>query len=126
MALIVQKYGGSSVANAERIKSVARHIAQAKDRGERVVVVVSAMEDTTDKLIKLACQVTDQPSERELDVLLSTGEIVSSTLLAMALKTMGYDAISLSGAQAGILTDSTYSRARIVKVKATRVTKELE
>jgi len=126
MALIVQKYGGSSVADAERIKSVARRIARAKDKGDRVVVVVSAMGDTTDELIKLAYQVNEQPSGRELDVLLSTGEIVSSTLLAMVLRAMGYEAISLSGAQAGIRTDATYRRARILKVEAKRVVKELE
>ena len=126
MALIVQKYGGTSVANAERIKNVARRIAAAKDKGDQVVVVVSAMGDTTDELIDLAYQVSEQPSERELDVLLSTGELVSSTLLAMALRDMGYDAISLSGAQAGIQTDSAYSRARILKVEAQRVVKELE
>ena len=126
MALIIQKYGGSSVADVERIKSVAQRIAQAKDKGDRVVVVVSAMGATTDELIKLAYQVTDQPSERELDVLLSTGEIVSSTLLAMTLRTTGYQALSLTGAQAGIRTDATYSRARILKVEAKRVVKELE
>ena len=126
MALIVQKYGGTSVANAERIKNVARRIAAAKDKGDQVVVVVSAMGDTTDELIELAYQVTEQPSGRELDVLLSTGEIVSSTLLAMALRDMGYEAISLSGAQAGIRTDSAYSRARILKVESKRVVKELE
>ncbi len=126
MALIVQKYGGSSVADAERIKSVARRIAQAKDKGDRVVVVVSAMGDTTDELIELAYQVSEHPSDRELDVLLSTGEIVSSTLLAMALKSMGYEAISLTGAQAGIRTDATYSQARILKVESKRVVRELE
>ncbi len=126
MALVVQKYGGSSVADAERIKSVARRIARAKDKGDRVVVVVSAMGDTTDELIKLAYKVSEQPGDRELDVLLSTGEIVSSTLLAMALRAMGYEAISLSGAQAGIRTDATYRRARILKVEAKRVVKELE
>jgi len=126
MALIVQKYGGSSVADAERIKSVARRIAQAKDKGDRVVVVVSAMGDTTDELIELAYQVSQQPDRRELDVLLSTGESVSSTLLAMALHHMGYQAISLSGAQAGIRTDAAYSRARILEVEAKRVVKELE
>ena len=126
MALIVQKYGGTSVANAERIKNVARRIAQARDKGDQVVVVVSAMGDTTDELIELARQVSKQPSERELDVLLSTGEIVSSTLLAMALRDMGYEAISLSGAQAGIQTDSAYSRARILKIESQRVVKELE
>ena len=126
MALIVQKYGGTSVANAERIKNVARRITAAKDKGDQVVVVVSAMGDTTDELIELAHQVSKQPSERELDVLLSTGELVSSTLLAMALRDMGYDAISLSGAQAGIQTDSAYSRARILKIESQRVVKELE
>jgi aspartate kinase len=126
MALIVQKYGGSSVADAERIKNVARRIAQAKDKGDRVVVTVSAMGDTTDELVKLADQVTSRPHDRELDVLLSTGELVSSTLLAMALRDMGYEAISLSGAQAGIRTDATYSRARILKVDPKRVIRELD
>ena len=126
MALIVQKYGGSSVADAGRIKNVARRIAAARDEGNQVVVVVSAMGDTTDELIELAYQVTDRPDVREFDTLLSTGELVSSTLLAMALKEMGYQAISLSGAQAGIRTDSAHSRARILKVEVRRVVKELE
>jgi aspartate kinase len=126
MSLIVQKYGGSSVADAEKIKHVARRIAKAKDEGNQVVVVVSAMGDTTDELIKLAYQVDDQPGDRELDVLLSTGEIVSSTLLAMALKSLGYGAISLSGAQAGIRTDTAHSRARILRVDSKRIVQELE
>ncbi len=126
MALIVQKYGGSSVADAERIKSVARRIATTKDKGDRVVVVVSAMGDTTDELIKLAYQITDRPDDREVDMLLSTGELVASTLLAMALRHMGYEAISLSGAQAGIKTDTAHSRARILGVDPKRVKKELE
>jgi len=126
MALIVQKYGGSSVADAERIQSVARRIARTKDEGNQVVVVVSAMGDTTDELIELAYQVADRPSARELDGLLSTGEIVSSTLLTMALHSMGYAAISLTGAQAGIKTDNTHSRARIVGIEAKRVVRELE
>ena len=126
MALIVQKYGGSSVADAERIKSVAQRIAEAKEKGDQVVVVVSAMGETTDELIKLAYQVTKQPGERELDHLLSTGEVVSSTLLAMALRDMGYEAISLTGAQAGIRTDAAYSRARIQGVDPERVVRELE
>ncbi len=126
MALIVQKYGGSSVADAERIKNVAQRIARAKDKGDQVVVVVSAMGDTTDELIKLAYQISEQPDSRELDVLLSTGEVVSSTLLAMALHHMGYPAISLSGAQAGIRTDAAYSRARILKIEARRVVREVE
>ncbi len=126
MALIVQKYGGTSVANAERIKNVARRIAQARDKGDQVVVVVSAMGDTTDELMELAYQVSKKIDDRELDVLLSTGEVVSSTLLTMALHDMGYQAISLSGAQAGIQTDAAYSRARILNVEAKRVIKELE
>jgi len=126
VALIVQKYGGSSVADAEKIKNVARRIAKTKDEGNQVVVVVSAMGDTTDELIKMARQVSRHPDRRELDPLLSTGEIVSSTLLAMTLGDMGYQAISLTGAQAGIQTDSAYSRARILKVEAKRVSKEVE
>jgi len=126
MALIVQKYGGSSVADAGKIKNVARRIAATRDGGNQVVVVVSAMGDTTDELIELANQVTNRLDDRELDVLLSTGEVVSSTLLAMTLHGMGYPAISLTGAQAGIRTDSAYSRARILKVEARRVVKELE
>jgi len=126
MALIVQKYGGTSVADAERIKNVARRIAATRDKGEQVVVVVSAMGDTTDELIELARQVSTQPSERELDVLLSTGEIVSSTLLAIALRALGYEAISLTGAQAGIRTDTSHSRARILKIDPKRMVGELE
>jgi len=126
MALIVQKYGGSSVADAERIRNVAKHIAEAWDEGNQIVVVISAMGDTTDNLIELAYNVTEHPDSRELDVLLSTGEIVSSTLLAIALKSMGYEAISLSGAQAGIRTDASFSRARILKIDPKRVLKELK
>ncbi len=126
MALIVQKYGGTSVADAGRIKSVAKRIARTRDEGNQVVVVVSAMGDTTDELIKLAYQLSEKPDSRELDVLLSTGEVVTSTLLAMALHGMGYPAISLSGAQAGIRTDATYSRARILKIEPKRVLGELE
>ncbi len=126
MALIVQKYGGSSVANAERIRNVANRIAKTKDKGNQVVVVVSAMGDTTDELITLAREINPNPEERELDVLLSTGEIVSSTLLAMALLSSGYKAVSLSGAQAGISTDDNFSRARILKVEPKRIHKELE
>jgi len=126
MALVVQKYGGSSVATAERIKSVARRIAAARDNYDEVVVVVSAMGDTTDLLIDLALEVSERPDDRELDVLLSTGEIISSTLMAMALKSLGYPAISLSGAQAGIRTDATYRRARITHVEPERIMKELD
>jgi aspartate kinase len=126
MALIVQKYGGTSVADAERIKNVARRIIARKEKGDQVVVVVSAMGDTTDDLIKLAYQVNTRPDERELDLLLSTGEIVACTLVAMALEAMGYDAISLTGAQAGIKTDASYSRARILGVDPKRIIKELD
>jgi aspartate kinase len=126
MALIVQKYGGSSVADAQRIKNVAQRVAKGKDDGNQVVVVVSAMGDTTDDLVKLACQISEQPTDREFDVLLSTGEIVSSTLLAMALGSLGHRAISLSGAQAGIHTDSSYSQARILRVDTKRVIGELK
>ncbi len=125
MSLIVQKYGGTSVASAERIKNVAWRIAKVKDRGDQLVVVVSAMGDTTDDLIKLAKQVTSKPDSRELDLLLSTGEIVSATLLTMALQEMGYPAISLTGAQAGIRTDSDFSRARIVEIEVRRLREEL-
>jgi aspartate kinase len=125
MTLIVQKYGGSSVADADKIKNVARRVAKTKDQGNQVVVVVSAMGHTTDKLIGLAYEINERPGDRELDVLLSTGEIVSSTLLAMALEIMGYRAVSLTGAQAGIHTDSSYSRARILRVDTKRVVSEL-
>ncbi len=126
MALIVQKYGGSSVATAERIKNVAKRIALSFDQGNLVVVVVSAMGDTTDDLIKLAGQITSKPHPREMDVLVSTGELVSSALLTMALHEMGYPAISLSGAQAGIKTDSNFRRARVVKVDTMRIQEELK
>ncbi len=125
MALIVQKYGGSSVADAGRIRNVATRVARAHDRGNEVVVVVSAMGDTTDDLIALAHQLVERPDEREMDVLLSTGEIVSSTLLAMTLKSMGCSALSLTGLQAGIHTDGVYSKAHITGIEPQRVTEEL-
>jgi aspartate kinase len=126
MALVVQKYGGSSVADADKINNVARRIAETKKKGNEVVVVVSAMGKTTDELIQLAMKINPKPQERELDVLLSTGEIVSSTLMAMALHNMGYKAISLSGPQAGIETDAVYSKARITHIEPKRIVKELE
>jgi aspartate kinase len=125
MALIIQKYGGTSVANAERIRNVARRIAATKEKGNQVVVVVSAMGDSTDELIKLAHDVAKSPDDREMDMLLSTGEIVSCTLLAIALKDIGYDAVSLNGAQAGIRTDSVYSHARITAIAPERLLEEL-
>jgi aspartate kinase len=126
MALVVQKYGGSSVADADKINNVARRIAETKKKGNEVVVVVSAMGKTTDELIQLARKINPKPQERELDVLLSTGEIVSSTLMAMALHNMGYKAVSLSGPQAGIETDAVYSKARITHIEPKRIVKELE
>ena len=126
MAIVVQKYGGSSVADADKIKNVARRAIEAQEKGKQVVVVVSAMGKTTDGLIKLAQQVSDEPDEREMDFLLSTGEIVSCTLLAMALKAMGAKSISLSGAQAGIKTDAVHSRARILGIDPRRIHKELD
>ena len=126
MPIIVQKYGGSSVADVEKIRNVARRAIKAKEKGNDVVVVVSAIGKTTDGLIALARQVTDHPDVREMDVLLSTGELVSCTLLAITLKSMGHDAISLSGAQAGIQTDSIHSKARITNVEAKRMLKELK
>jgi aspartate kinase len=125
MSLIVQKYGGSSVGDAERIRNVARRVARRHLQGDRLVVVVSAMGDTTDELIALARQMSDSPSEREMDLLLSTGEIVSSTLLAMALRQIGVDALSFTGAQAGIYTDSVYGKARILKIDPGRVEEAL-
>jgi len=126
MALIVQKYGGTSVADAEAIKNVARRIIARRNKGDQMVVVVSAMGDTTDDLIKLAHQVSERPGERELDALLSTGELVASTLVAMAIRSLGSEAISLSGAQAGIRTDANHSRARILEIDPSRMRRELE
>jgi aspartate kinase len=126
LTLIVQKYGGTSVADAEKIVNVARRIGKAKSEGADVVAVVSAMGDSTDKLILLAQTVAKQPDPRELDLLLSTGELVSSTLLTMALRTLGLDAISLSGFQAGIHTDTMYGQARIHRIDTGRVKAELK
>ena len=125
MPLLIQKYGGSSLADAEKIRGVARRIGRARDEGVDVVAVVSAMGDSTDELIDLANEVSGDPDPRELDLLLSTGELVSCTLLAMAMRALGHGAISLSGFQAGIWTDTTYGRARIARVDTARVRKEL-
>ncbi|MCR4392774.1 MAG: aspartate kinase [Dehalococcoidales bacterium] len=125
MSIVVQKYGGSSVADLERIFNVARRVARTHDSGKQVVVVISAMGDTTDDLIALAHKITDQPDSREMDMLLSTGEIVSAALLAMALHKLGYKAISLSGRQAGIQTDNSFSKAKILKVESDRIVHEL-
>lgn len=126
MALLVQKYGGSSLADADRIKGVAGRIAAAQDDGHKIVAVVSAMGDSTDALLRLARQVSDRPSARELDVLWSTGELVSCTLMAMALQSMGRRAISLSGAQAGIRTNMSFGNAMIADVEPARILAELD
>lgn len=126
MALLVQKYGGSSVANADRLRNVARRVAKTRAAGNDVVVVVSAMGDTTDDLIALAQQVTEQPDPREMDVLLSTGETISVSLLSMALHSLGVDAMSFSGAQAGIRTESMFSRARILSIDPSRLRQALD
>ena len=126
MSLIVQKYGGSSVANAERIKNVARRVIKTKKAGNQVVVVVSAMGDMTDDLIALSEQLTKNASDREMDMLLSTGEQVSVALLAMAIEEMGQSAISMTGPQLGILTDQFHTRARIQDINTDRIKKALK
>jgi aspartate kinase len=126
--IVVQKYGGSSLADAELIHNVASRISARKDEGVDVIAVVSAMGDSTDELIALSEAVTGgkTPDAREMDTLLSTGELVSSTLMAMALKSRGYDAISLSGIQAGIKTDLVHGSARIADINADRLHRELD
>src|SRR5215471_573390 len=113
MALIVQKYGGTSVGNTARIKSVADRVAKYRAAGDRIVVVVSAMSGVTDNLIKLAKEIMPMPSEREMDVLLATGEQTTIALTAIALHSLGIKAISLTGAQAGIQTDGVHTKAKI-------------
>ena len=121
MSLIVQKYGGSSVGDISRIKRVARRIVAKKRQGHRLVVVVSAMADTTDDLIDLSRQITSEPSERELDMLLATGEQVSVSLLAMAIHQEGEKAVSFTGPQIGIITDPFHTKARILNINTTRI-----
>ena len=121
MALIVQKYGGTSVANVERIRHVAHRVVRTLEMDNQVVVVVSAMGDTTEQLLKLAHEVSDRPGNRELDLLLSTGEMASSALLGMAIRAMGHRSISLSGFQAGIQTDAVHSRAVIRNIDPQRI-----
>ncbi len=124
MSLIVQKYGGTSVANLERIQNVAGRVAKTYDRGNEVVVILSAMAGITDDLIHMAGKIAPSPDKRELDVLLATGEQTTSALLAMALKSMNYPAQSLLGHQAEVLTDQCHGNARILDVHADRI-KEL-
>jgi aspartate kinase len=126
MPFVVKKFGGTSVGNIGRILEVAKKVAAAYNRGERVVVVVSAMAGETDRLVKLGTQVSESPDEREFDLLLSTGEMVSSALLAIALNDMGYTAESFTGRQVGILTDSVHTKARIRKIDGERIFQALD
>ena len=126
MALVVQKYGGTSVGDVERIRNVARRVLNTKCQGHEVVVVVSAMAGETDKLIRLAQQVTPSPDEREMDVLVSTGEQISIALLAIALKDMGADAKSYLGFQIKIATDSAFGKARITGIESEKILKDLK
>lgn len=126
MARVVQKYGGSSVADLDRISVVARRIAACHQLGDEVVVVVSAMGNTTNELIALAQQVTDRPDRRELDMLISVGERISMALLAMKLRDLGVPARSLTGSQSGIITDESHADARVVEVRPARVQRLLE
>src|SRR5467141_4007823 len=114
--LIVQKYGGTSVANPTRIKNVASRVAKYRSKGDQIVVVVSAMSGVTDNLIRLAKEIMPLPSDRELDVLLATGEQTTIALAAMALNAIGVPAVSLTGAQAGIVTDGVHTKAKITNI----------
>ena len=126
MALIVQKFGGSSVADADKVRNVARIVTETYRKGHSVVVVLSAQGDTTDDLIEKAREIHPGASKREMDMLLATGEQISISLCAMAIERMGYQAISLTGWQAGMLTDSAYSGARIKRIRTERIRKELD
>src|SRR5437870_3902437 len=125
VAIVVQKYGGSSVADVDKIRQVADRVARAKAAGKDVVVVVSAMGDTTDELLALAKKLTDSPARRELDMLLSAGERISMALLSMALNARGVPAVSFTGSQSGIVTNDSHTNARIVEVRPFRVQDEL-
>ena len=124
--LIVQKFGGSSVANVERIQRVADRVVGYRKKGHDLVVVVSALGDTTDELVELAEKINTDPSEREMDMLLSTGEQISVALLAMAIHKLGFEAISFTGAQVGIITDTSHTRARIIKINADKIKEALK
>jgi len=126
VALIVQKYGGTSVADIDKIRKVAERVAATKSEGNNVIAVVSAMGKMTDELVGMAHQISDSPNEREFDMLLSTGEQISVALLAMALHSLGHEAISLTGGQVGIHTDSWHTKARIVSIETERIQKELD
>src|ERR671923_1214278 len=123
---IVMKFGGTSVADAERLKAVARRLVAAREGGTRVVAVLSAMGDTTDDLVRLAYEISPRPKARELDMLISVGERISCSLCAMAIHDLGHEAISLTGSQAGIVTDTAHGKAKIVEVKAHRIHRALD
>src|SRR2546426_1229942 len=126
MALIVQKYGGTSVGNTGRIKNVAARVARYRGKGDQVVVVVSAMSGVTDNLITLAREIMPLPSEREMDVLLATGEQTTIALTAMALHALGVKAVSLTGSQAGILTDGVHTKAKIQNITPKEIHRHLD
>jgi aspartate kinase len=126
MNLIVQKYGGSSVADADKIMKIAEIIAAVKEQGYNVVVVVSAMGKTTNQLIEMANKISKNPPRREMDMLLSTGERVSMAVLCIALNELGIDAISLTGSQSGIITNDRHNDARVIEVRPFRVQDELK
>src|ERR671923_1989344 len=126
MPLIVQKFGGTSVADDQKILAAARRAIRAQQEGNQVVMVVSAMGHNTDMLIDLARQINDDPPAREMDMLLSTGEQVSVALMAMAIHSLGYEAVSLTGGQIGIRTDSTHTKARIQSISTDRMRKLLD
>ncbi|HEX4776183.1 MAG TPA: aspartate kinase, partial [Acidimicrobiia bacterium] len=119
--LIVQKFGGTSVADPDRIRAVAEHVVRTRRNGDAVVVVVSAMGKTTDELVRLAYDVSETPALRELDMLLTAGERISMALLCMAIIDQGEHAVSFTGSQAGIVTDTTHGKAKIVEVKGDRI-----
>jgi aspartate kinase len=124
--IIVQKFGGTSVADTDKIKNVAKRVAETREKGAHVVVVISALGDTTDRLVGLAREITPRPREREMDMLLSTGEQISVALLSMAVHELGYEAISFTGAQVGIVTDSAHTKAKILDVRVGRILEELD
>src|SRR4051794_25619742 len=124
--MVVMKFGGTSVADPEKIKEVARRLVRAHERGERVVGVLSAMGDTTDELIRLAHEISPKPHPREYDMLISVGERISNALCAMAVQDLGHEAISLTGSQAGIVTDTVHGKAKIAEVRAQRINDALD
>src|SRR4051812_35002977 len=123
---VVMKFGGTSVGDPDKIKNVARRLVAAREAGNRVVGVLSAMGDTTDELIRLAHEVSPSPHPREYDMLVSVGERISNALCAMAIRDLGHEAVSLTGSQAGIVTDTSHSKAKIVEVRARRLHEELD